>query len=336
MVQTHHRWSRAPLQTPHSTRILIDPTKNASTVPQAFGQVMPTFPKRLKNINPCCTIRKLTGLDLSRVPQNQIEGHRHARPNSHTKRWNDTQTRRSAGILCSNDTHIGGAPDRVFWIVNNMKKDETEAEKKEIRDAKLKAKKAGITLRKVRKKLYIFSAISLVYVVYGLHIRFQLFENGTTGIGFQNGFAIEGLNDLVVETVLLVTMVIILFRFVWYAAEFAYAHFAHYRLNRLFTRKEFERWETYKYYDPNLAKEEEYRNHSSAAVLEDEAQNTSSGIKLSRFRQFTRSVFNTFSNLDTIVFPILFPLIVAILAIYRLYDMSEGYILLLLWKSICG
>ena len=162
----------------------------------------------------------------------------------------------------------GESPDRVFWIVKNMKKDESEAEKKEIQDAKLKAKQAGITLRKVRKKLYIFSAFSLVYIVYGLHIRFQLFENGTTGIGFQNGFAIEGLNDLVIETVLLVTVVIILFRFMWYAAVFAYAHFAHYRLNRLFARKEVERWETYKYYNPNLAKEEDYHNYSSDAVVE--------------------------------------------------------------------
>ena len=180
-----------------------------------------------------------------------------------------------------------------------MMKDEIEAENKKIQDAELRASQIEKVMIKVRKKLYIFSGISAVYLVHGVRFRFQNFENTTTGIGFPDGLAIVGVDEMVVETALLVTMAIILCRFTWYSTAFVLAKFACYHLNTQFAKNQAEQLLVYKEHHPQIEHEEEMHSATIEGMTEDDIRYVAE--KYTRRRRLVSSGFNMYGELDTMI-----------------------------------
>ena len=188
------------------------------------------------------------------------------------------------------------------------------------------ASQVEIVLRKIRRNLYIVSIICIAYEVHNLHFRFQVFENGTTGIGFQNRIALEGLDDMVVKTILLVTLVIVTLRFGWYAGIFIYLKVSCYILSSQLKRRDDEALSIYKEYSPQIEYEEERESATTTGMVNEDIKNSLSEKYLSRFFHSVNYILKTYRSFDSVIFPTIIPCVVVIVAFYLQFDKSGGYI----------
>ena len=201
-----------------------------------------------------------------------------------------------------------------------------EVKKEDIQALEFDVNQIEDVLKKIRRNLYIVSIICIAYELHDLYFRFQVFETGATGIGFQNGIALEGFDDMIIKTILLVILVIITFRFSWYTGTFIYTKIACYRLQYKLERRDKEALDIYKEYIPQIEHEEERASVTAIGLANHDIKNSSSEKHLSRDYHLTKGILKTYRAVDSIVFPTIIPCAVAIVAFCLQFDKPGGYI----------
>ena len=79
------------------------------------------------------------------------------------------------------------------------------------------AEQASNVLIRIRRKLYVFSAITITYILYGLNVRLSEFDNGLRGFGFESGIALEGVTEELFRWIMLTVLGVLTVRFMWFS-----------------------------------------------------------------------------------------------------------------------